>query len=294
MALAKKKKTERRKTVKQAFKEVGIPKPPHTHTVLLDSLQVDGNYQRIPDEKRVARYAADFDPVLCNVLILNERESGTMFIIDGNHRRLILQTVGCTHWQAYIAKGLTSEQEARKYKAINSDRKNATVAEKFKARLHYQDPIACAIKAICRVKGFAIVLENSGRRNGRQIYAIDALELIYRSANRPGLEMTLEVIARSWEKEERSATDSLVLKGIHRVLYNRVWKERICVDHLVKRLQRIQVTKLIRRARGFLDTQAGGTTALFADAVVVENNRRLSKKSPKYLPPRTLNETFSD
>jgi hypothetical protein len=190
MAQAKKK----TQSVKGAFQELGLPKLPNVMMVKLDDLLIDGQYQRITSESRVEKYAKKFNPVCCNVLIISKRSSGKMFVVDGNHRRAALQKLGYKHWHSYVLEGLSSAQEAEYYEMLNVDRKNASAAERFKARLHYKDPIATTIKSTVERCGFHVVLEKVSHKDGRTIHAIGALDQIFRRSNQPivGMKMRQE------------------------------------------------------------------------------------------------------
>lgn len=286
----RKKKTERKRHP-DAFKQVGLAKPPETKMVRLEDINVDGHYQRIPRMHKVEMYAANFDPIMCNVLILNKRVDGKLYVMDGNHRRLVLQKVGYTEWKAYVTEGLDSRQEAAKYEGLNSDRSNANCVEKFKARIWYKEPVAVTICETCKLAGFEIVLDKVSHRNGREIHAVAALDWIYGRSNQPGLMQVLKVIAECWHEDEYRCTDSICLKGMHFVLNYKTWRNRIDLGHLIKRLQEATPTKLIRTARGFTDRGViGDVVSLFGDAVIVENNRRLKKHSKLWLPPRGASE----
>ncbi len=80
----------------------------------------------------------------------------------------------------------------------------------------------------------------------------------------------------------------MTLKGINLVLSHGPWKDKLDIDHLRKRLSAIPVSKLLRKARAFHDTTGGNMVQLFAEAVAVENNKRLRKKAKPYLPPRGM------
>lgn len=276
------------KTVAAAFKEAGITPPKKPIAVSLDDLHVDPNYQRAARENRVNRFAKNFDPIICGVLVVSQRPSGKLFIIDGNHRRNVLQKLGFNHWPAHVITGLSSAAEAEIYDKLNTERSNATSAERFKARLHYKDPVAVTIRDIVHACGYRIVLENYGRRDGRTIHAVSTLDSIFRKSNQPGLQGTLELIASCWDEDEPGCTDSITLKGIHLVLSHKAWRERVNIEHLRKRLAAIPVSKLLRKARAFHETTGQNHVHLFAEAVVVENNKRLKKKSKNYLPPRGM------
>lgn len=289
MAALPKSKTPKKKTVKGAFAEVGLPRLPNVQCVDLSAIQVDGNYQRITNENRVNRYAQNFNAVLCGVLVISKRGNGEMFIVDGNHRRTTLQKLGYKHWHAYILTGLNSEDEARFYESINVDRKNATSAERFKARLHYRDPIAVTIKETVELCHFELDVTNH-RRGGRIIHAVTALDSIFSRSNQPGLMQVLKIISSCWDEDEYAATDAITLRGIHMVISYKLWHDRVDVEHLVGRLKVVTVNKLIRKARGYHDSQGGNIVGLFADAVIIENNKRVKKTSKHWLPPRGMAE----
>jgi hypothetical protein len=208
-------------------------------------------------------------------------------LVDGGHRRACCQKLGYKHWYAYVIAGLDSRKEAELYESMNVDRKNANALERFKARLHYRDPVAITIKGTVEHNGFELELCR-GRNGGRIIHCVVALDMIFRRANRPGLEQVLHVIKNCWDEDEFGATEAVTLRGIHMVLHAKIWRERIDLPHLIKRLQKISVNKLLRKARGYHDSQGGNIVGLFADAIIVENNRKVKKTAKHWLPPRGM------
>lgn len=289
MATAQKAK-EPKKTVSGAFKEVGLEKPPKAITVRLDELQVSPLYQRVANKNRIALFAKQFSPVLCEPLFVSKRKNGELFVVDGNHRRNVLQKQGYTHWLAYVIEGLTSAEEAKLFELLNTQRSNASAAQRFKARLHWKDPIALTIKSTVEKCGFLLVLENLKSRTGIEIHAVEALDRIHRKSNQPGLFQTLDLISYCWDADEIGRTEALTIKGVHLVLTHKLWKGLINMEHLRNKLSATPVSRLLRKARAFTDSQGRNVVSLFADAVILENNKKLKSSSKNWLQPRGMAE----
>jgi ribosomal protein S17 len=281
--------TAKAKSVVETIVDIGSDRRP-TKTILvrIDDLHIDPKYQRHARDHRVKRFAEHFDPNMCTPLIVNRRSSGKLFIIDGNHRRNVLQKSGHKEWEAWVFEGLSSSEEAKLFDRLNTERTNASAAERFRARLHYRDPVAVTIVDTVSACGFRVVLEQGcHKKDGRAIYATSALDTIFRKSNQGGLRTVLELIASCWDEDELACTDAITLKGMHYVLSHDAWKDRIDLNHLRKKLSAVPILKLIRKARAWQVYDGQSAILLFAEAVVEQNNKGLRKKAgPPYLPPR--------
>lgn len=104
--------------------------------VSVDNLKVDYSYQRKIREYWVKKIIRDYDPALCNQIVLSMRENGDMYIIDGNHtveatKKVIGDNASLS---AKIYIGITVEREAELFHKLNENKKSLTVGELVKSK----------------------------------------------------------------------------------------------------------------------------------------------------------------
>lgn len=154
-------------------------------------------YQRPVDLGLVRKISRSFRPELCNVLVVNRRLDGTLACIDGQHRGkgMIAGTGPDTRWPCQMHYGLTYEQEAALFVALNKERRPMSVVDAFHAAVEAREPEAMEIVAILERIGYGLRTANgTGRSERGQIQAIGAVVTVYRRY-RPGmLELTLGTI----------------------------------------------------------------------------------------------------
>lgn len=105
-----------------------------TDYIDISNIFVDSRYQRPVNETWVRKIAKNFDDDKANMLVLSERENGTMWVIDGNHTIQAARIVHGEHalLPARIFKGLSLEDEADMFYSLNSNKKALSYGDKLK------------------------------------------------------------------------------------------------------------------------------------------------------------------
>ncbi len=247
-------------------------------TAAVDDITIDPRVQREEgvDERRVERMAAAFDPDALGILVLSQRNDGTLVCLDGAHRCATARRVGWnTYLDARIFRGLSLAEEASLFLLYN-DKKDPSAISKFKARVITGDDVAVEINAVIKKHGWTVSTEKS---KGGVVSAAEAMERVYRKASgalaegaHPEiLDRTFAVVTEAWGHEP-SATAAPVLEAIAQ-LFGR-FGSAVDGEKLIRELQDTQPRRLIGQAKSLKDLQGGTVPAALAKILVGMHNRR--------------------
>jgi hypothetical protein len=216
------------------------------HEIAPELLSVDPTYQRRRRDDRVDYMVQNFNRHAFNVIEVNMRPDGSLYIFDGQHRVAAWQRlypgrpVPCL-----VHDGMTVEEEAGSFWFINGNRNKPTPVGNFRALLRANEPITATIYGIVRKYGLDMGWDNVGAEDGL-IVAASALYSIYHT-DPENLEATIRVIKEIWGGAGPSIT-SQSLYGMDRFL--RRYKGEITSEaDLVRRLKRVDVKELRMRAQ---------------------------------------------
>ncbi len=143
--------------------------------VLIEDVNVDLDYQRTLRHDLVNKIAGAYDIVKAGAILVSQRDDGTLWCVDGQHRMVGAQQAGETHVFAEVIRGRTKQQEAD-IRLARNDRKSDTIAEKFQTRLVMGDLVAEAINEIVHQNGSQV---NLSPNTYSGINAIACLETLY-------------------------------------------------------------------------------------------------------------------
>jgi hypothetical protein len=165
---------------------------------------VDMSYQRDPEPADIARYAArGLREELLGLPVLSERPDGP-YVIDGNHRRLLLLTLGNdTPVTCLVCRGLSVADEAEMFYALQRERRGHTAMGQFRARVIMREPVALDIVNILKRHGKRV----DSAKTTRSISAARALEGAY---SRGALDGTIAVLC-AWNRDDPSVFDGAVI-----------------------------------------------------------------------------------
>lgn len=129
-------------------------------TIPVSEIKIDTGYQRRLREK-VNRMVANWDYNLCDVVLVSYR-NGKFYVIDGQHRVAAAKRVGAEFLPCQIVEGLSREEEAARFVALNSGVSPLSQYDTWNANLLCGDPVDTEVKRICDKWG----IEVSDRRGG--------------------------------------------------------------------------------------------------------------------------------
>lgn len=232
------------------------------------------------NESRVNYLLSNFNLDRLGFPVLNERQDGTFYILDGQHRiEALKRWLGAGNDKQQIEcevfKGLKEREESEMFLALN-DTLNVGVFDKFKASVNANLPDQVHIQKI--VEGAHLCISRDEVPGA--IKAVGALQKVYKRSDGDTLARSLRLIRDAFGD---SGLRSQVIDGIghlcHR--YNGVLDEQIATEKLGS--NRGGVNGLLGRA-DVLHKQTGQakTQCVAAAAVECINRGRGSKKLPSW------------
>tara|TARA_R110002020_G_scaffold449253_2_gene662305 strand:+ start:1545 stop:2423 length:879 start_codon:yes stop_codon:yes gene_type:complete len=175
----------------------------------LDMLHIDENYQTTLSESRIKRMVAGWDKNLVNRLVVNRRESGKLFIIDGQHRVAAARKLNIVALECDIYRFPTIAMEADYFHKFNTTRRPiVSKYDQYKALLTAGNPEIVGIENILRSKGLGVCKVQVITPN--TIAAINNLMWIYSYYGADLLEQTLSTIMHVFDKDMYRWSDPLL------------------------------------------------------------------------------------
>lgn len=178
--------------------------------LLVDYAPPNGSgYARSLSENRLRILRRDWDSMACSPLIISKRADGTLYVVDGNHRRVVAWEKGIGSLPAMIFSGLEQAREADLYTKLGTVL-GQTPWTRFQSRLVAGDEAAQDIVTIATACGFEV---NAISYQDGRIQAIARLETIYGRGGPEGLHWTLSVLQRAFAGH-RESLGEMQLEGV--------------------------------------------------------------------------------
>lgn len=202
---------------------------PEIKEVVVNRLQVDPTVQRRLDKNRVDRMIARINFEAIGVLTANLRETGGLYVVDGQHRVTMLIQGG---WPDHLVKtnqykGLSLAAEAYLFELLNTT-KQPMPMDIFKARLLSGDPATQDMFRILTSRNWRITMESGDNR----FAAVRSLEGLYRLSPE-ATERTVDLLTRAWNGAD-SSLDYRLLQGMGHLLIR--YGDRVDDERMVKKL----------------------------------------------------------
>lgn len=211
----------------------------------VEKLSTEPSYQRPPDLNRVGRLANTWKESLSHGLRVSFRKR-KWYVIDGWHRTLAARKLGIETLDVYICYGLTYEQEAALYSALNRNRRSLSTLQAFNAAIEAKDPVAKAIVQIVKRHGFQ--LPRRAYTNGINMNCIGMIQRIYAQKNGPVLlDKTLDFISSVWDQSQTERCNRYLVSGISFLFNKNKMKYTLHMGALRKRLQKYTPVQLLAK-----------------------------------------------
>jgi hypothetical protein len=197
-----------------AAREVKIKNASRFGMVLVADLKVDPEAQRKLSMPWVKERVSTFDVDQLGYIVVNRREEGGTYVVDGMHRVELMRQVGWgdQNIHAEIFDGLTQAEEAELFNARN-DRRAVRKYDRFRIAFTARDEQAVAITRIVHRAGFVI----SDQAGDGHIASIEALERIYTGGGigsttegAEALGRTLNMVGAAWGKTYASVQGDII------------------------------------------------------------------------------------
>jgi len=168
-------------------------------TVPYTLLRIDYRYQREPDESRIYKILANWDPDKAAIIVCSARDDG-MFIVDGQHTVLAGILAGEEEFRIKLLFNLTPEEEADYFATQQDNKKPINVLTKFRADLFNGKQYALDIMRICEERYITIKFPGATGTSGRNIDALGHILAIYKNYGCAGLEAGFDMLIEAeWD-----------------------------------------------------------------------------------------------
>lgn len=235
------------------------------------SLVLDPEYQREIIKARVKHLTEhwNLEDVGAVTVSIRPGEPNKAYVIDGQHRVRAAMDLGLgdTKVLCHVYRGLTRDEEARKFLAAN-DSRAVTPFDKYRAGLVAGDQVALKTKEIAESFGWNV--GDGGSRDGQIACVGQIMKLCERDPVL--LEDTLRVTTEAWGTRA-SAAEAGLLGGLSQVVasYNGE------LDHaaLAKKLSKYKggASGLVGNARGLVDIKPISLRRAVAEIIVTTYNK---------------------
>lgn len=201
--------------------------------VALDKLHIDhakdGGYARDLSEDRIRKRRKDWSLRKVGTIEVNRRADGSLWLIDGQHRREVAIEKGIAELPAVVHDGLSVEDEADLYLG-KADAFPQQALAQFAARLRRGDRDALGIKRAVEGAGLHIAKDYStAHSSDGSIVAVSRLERIYKQGGGAALHTVLRFAHEVWGNDFR-AYQQATLEALYQfyAAYSPSWdKERV-------------------------------------------------------------------
>lgn len=232
------------------------------------TLTFDASYQRALIPARVRALISRWKLEDVGAITVSMREDGKPYVVDGQHRVRAANELGLmdTKVLCHIYSGLTIEEEARKFLALN-DARSVTPIDGYRAGLVAQDPVCLGVHEILEKYDLRIA---SGNASGVVRCVSKALDLYRRDPVL--LEDVVKVLTSAWGTRS-AALENVVFTATGSVL-NR-YNGELDRGALVKKLAQYRggPAALVGDARGLSDYKPVGVSRAAAEIIVDTYNR---------------------
>lgn len=253
-----------------------------------DQLGVDYGYQRRPRPYHVNKIAANFDPLLLGVVTVSQREDGTRWILDGQHRvaAILKRGDGSVLIPCEVLHGLTHIQEAAIFYVRNSATQTMSSQDKFRGQLASEDPIALDILQVVLDAGYRINLDSSELTEGR-IHGVGALTNVYRQYRTGHLRETLDLIGKTWGHDHGPHGTTITGTSMFLSFYRDAYVTR----KFVSQLSKVSTAKIRDEAADYRKATGVSADKAVAAVIVRHYNTRLGEgnRLPSLEEQRAIN-----
>lgn len=174
-------------------------------SIRADQMKVDDDYQRRINKNHVYQIASNFNPLAFGVLLVSERDDGSLYVIDGQHRWLALERLSSLDEMVpcHVYRNLTRQDEAIIF-YMSANRKAITPVDKFRTKLFAGEPDSMEIAEILRRHGYQV-----SHHHG--IKAVAAIERIYKYHGPNRVELIFDLLEHAFDDDEFIPQGTIIL-----------------------------------------------------------------------------------
>lgn len=180
------------------------------------ALLKQADYQRRCDMTKVRKISSEWDDYKANEIVVSFRDD-CFYIVDGQHTVKAAEVVGKKDLYCKIYTGLTYEEEARLFVALNTMSTKVSVKQQYNALICAKDPESLVLENIC--KDFKVITRPSQADDKPVLRGLRSAQTTIRLCGENCLRWIFKVIQDSnWHSEPAAYGELmiLVLRNIYR------------------------------------------------------------------------------
>lgn len=249
---------------------------PKFEKVRIDTVKFDHRFQRELDEARARAMSKSFSWALFGVPVLSQREDGSRWALDAQHR--LCAAVMAGHGEASVLMeihtGLTLAEEAEMFLRLNGGRSAVGIHDKWKARIVAKEPVALQIQQELKDVGNLRISRSAAK------FCVMAIKAVERAHHRSNLVPTMRVLTH-WLDGAPEAYEGKLVDGVSVFLVQFPDADPGTLAEKLQNHSPIKVLAALNRTRGGMEC----TAAIAACVVMRDIYNEKMKKGQKRLPP---------
>ena len=151
---------------------------------------------------------AGFDPRALGMPVMSMQPDGTYHIVDGNHRKHLVESQGIETMVCRVFLDLTYEEEALLYEKLNTT-KPSSVLDRWRSRVERKEPSALDIAAILR--GHGLHVSTTGKSHDPNgVSCVRALDYLHIQRGAEELDEVIGIIEEAWGRDKVAFTGEMI------------------------------------------------------------------------------------
>jgi len=245
---------------------------PKLEWVPVGLIDVDHNYQREADGKRVKQILAAFRWDHFGAVVLAPAEDGRFRVTDGQHRVAAAQLhPAVDRVPALIISTSSMEAEAENFLVINRARKAVSTVETYWAGITAGDPHFIRIRDVLEKAGCEVVAGAGAYKPGHT-NAISALDRSIKNFGEAATVAALKALRRAYPDDAKALRGTLIT-ALARLVRN---NDRLDQDRLARVLAGLSFAAMTAHAEGFRKLSGGSAETALAKTISEVYNKGLS------------------
>ena len=212
-------------------------------------LERDMAYQRPPDEEKIQKIVANFNPKVVNILKVSYRD-GHYYVFDGSHTLEVLKRVCGEEGllvECKVFHRLTQAQEAELFAIQTGESTRVSTVYRVRAEVVAGNEETIAFINATSECGFEINPERSKSKDGR-ILAVRKARSLYTTLGEDNYKKMLRILRSTWNGEAWSVSQNM-LSGIGLLL--QVYGDDLDSNRFVRKLSKLSEREMLREASLF-------------------------------------------
>lgn len=237
------------------------------------ALQIDRSYQRQVSKERISRLSQEWSWVSCGCLIVCMRPDGTLWVVDGQHRKLAADKKADIRQLPCMIFSGDRDIEAKGFLSSNVNRKPLTMLDKLPALVESGDAVAKTMSEFVASRGYRFA-------SGKADKNLSCTSMLYKMFGEDQLlaENVFDLAIAICEPTETRIQQDLLggLFHLEQVLRKKLPGESLFRSHNTEKLKLLGGKKLSAEINTFSALRGMRTSYVSAEAICQAINKNRS------------------